>query len=245
MKKVIVYVILFVIICFSSDTALKYSIGKEIDNQSPYYLSFASIGANLLESRLDCWAKIKTVSSREEMNQTLLMILNHLNLPADENEFLHQENEEILLTQYDLSYDNQNYYFMLQTNKSEKDTHLVMTVTSKENDQQLRQDEKEIKELFDCNTYYQYKGSIDAQPDYAGQQELLRIVMKNLGAETKNVYHDSRIISITGFAPNLGLNIVPVNVAGDKCNVQTAIRKNSKENKTEIYLGFPLLLNDY
>jgi len=245
MKKAIMYLIVFVIICYYSESALKYTMGKEVDNQSPYYLSFASIGANLLESRLDCWAKIKTISSEEEMNQSLLMILNHLNLPADENEFLHQENKEILLTQYDLNYNNQNYYFMLQTNKIQKDSHLLMTVINKQNDQLLRQNEKKLSELFKCTAYYQFKGSIDARPDYAGQEELLNVVMQNLQADTKNVYRDGQIISITGFSPRLSQNIIPVNVAGDECNVQTAIRRNSKENKTEIYLGFPLLLNDY
>lgn len=245
MKRIIIYLSIFVIICLSSDLVLNYSIGKEIDNQSPYYLSFASIGANLLESRLDCWAKIKTVSNNEEMNQSLLMILKHLNLPADENEFLHQEDDEILLAQYDLNYNNQTYYFMLQTNKMEKESHFLMTEITRENDQVLRQTEKRLKELFDCEAYYQFKGSIDARPDYSGQEELLHVVMANLHADTKNVYRDGQIVSITGFSPTLGLNITPVSVAGDKCNVQTAIRRNSHENKTEVYLGFPLLLNDY
>jgi hypothetical protein len=245
MKRTIIYLILFLFICSSSDSALKYSIGSEIDNQSPYYLSFASIGANLLESRLDCWAKIKTVSNSEEMNQYLLMILSHLNLPADKNDFLHQENDEISLIQYDLNYNNQNYYFMLQTNKMEKDSHFLMTVISNENDQKLRQDESKLRELFDCKSYYQFKGSIDARPDYAGQEELLHILMENLRADTKNIYRDTQIISATGFSSTLSLKIPPVYVAGNQCNVQAAIRRNNQDNKTEIYLGFPLLLNDY
>jgi len=244
MKRAIIYLTIFAIICTYSDSALKYSIGNQIDNQSPYYLSFASIGANLLESRLDCWAKIKTASNNEEMNQSLLMILKHLNLPADENEFLHQENDEIILTQYDLSYNNQTYYFMLQTNKMEKESYLLMTEMTKESDQVLRLNEKRLKELFDCEIYYQFKGSINARPDYAGQEELLQVIMTNLQADTKNVYRDGQIVSITGFSPIL-TNIEPVKVEGDKFNVQTAIRRNNQENRTEIYLGFPLLLNDY
>ena len=245
MKKVIIYIIIFAIICFSSDCALKYSMGKEIENQSPYYLSFASIGANLLESRLDCWAKIKTISNNDEMNQALLKVLNHLDLPADENKFLHQENNEITMVQYNLCNNNQSYYFVIQTNKTVNVSHLLMTVIDKKSDEKLRQDEKRLKEILDCTVYYQYQGLINARPDYAGQEELLQIMLDNLGADIHDIYHDGKIISITGYSPLMGRNIIPVTVGGKSCNVQVSIRRNDKENSTEVYLGFPLLLNDY
>ncbi len=243
MKRAIFYIFLFVIICYYSELTLNNSIGQELNNRSPYYLSFASIGANLLESRLDCWAKIKTITSAEEMNQTLLTILNHLDLPADKNEFLHQETEELLLTQYNLNYNNRNYYFMLQTNKLQKESYLLMTLVNNQDDQQLLQTEKKLNELFACKSYYRFKGVINAWPDNTGQEELLNIVMQNLDAATINIYRDEQMVSMTGFSSSL--RYIPVDIAGTKCNVQTAIRRNNAENKTEIYLGFPLLLNDY
>lgn len=245
MKRAIFYISLFVIICYYSELTINNSIGQEVNNRSPYYLSFASIGANLLESRLDCWAKIKTINSADEMNQTLLMVLNHLNLPADQNEFLHQETEDLLLTQYYLNYQDKNYYFMLQTNKMQKDSYLLMTVINSQNDQGLRQTEKNLEELFDCKAYYRFKGIINARPDNEGQEELLNIVMANLPAVTKNVYRDEQMISMTGFSSQLSPDYSPINIDGIECNVQAAIRRNNAENKTEIYLGFPLLLNDY
>lgn len=245
MKKVFFYIIIFVIICFSGDSALKYSIGKEIDSQSPYYLSFASIGANLLESRLDCWAKIRTVTTNEETDQALTKILNHLNLPASQSDFLHQENEETMITQYDLQYNDQNYFFLLQTNKADKESYFLMTAINTREDKQIQEDEMKLKEIMDCKSYYSYKGLINARPDYTGQEELLKVVMKNLDAKANDVYRDSKIISMTGFSSKLDLNKnYEVDIDGTKNNVQAAIRSN-KEGKTEIYLGFPLLLNDY
>ncbi|MFA7078650.1 MAG: YwmB family TATA-box binding protein [Syntrophomonas sp.] len=245
MKKTIIYITIFAIICFSSDCALKYSMGKEIENQSPYYLSFASIGANLLESRLDCWAKIKTTSNNEEMNQALLKVLNHLDLPAEQDKFLYQENNQITAVQYDLCNNDQKYYFMIQTNKTVNASHLLMTVIDKKSDKKLRQDEQRLKEILDCTVYYQYQGSINARPDYAGQEELLQIMLKNMDADIHDIYHDGKIISMTGYSPSIGRNIAPVTVGRKSCNVQTSIRRSDKENKTEVYLGFPLLLNDY
>jgi hypothetical protein len=244
MRKAIIYIIIFAIVYFANESVIQNGLTKEINNQSPYYLSFASIGANLLESRLDCWAKIKTVNNNEEVDQKLLEILSHLNLPANQNEFLHRENEETTITQYDFTYNNQNYYFLLQTIKENNESYFLMTAINKKDDQQLRNDEKKLKELMDCKSYYLYKGVIDAQPDYSGQEELLNVVMKNLHAATDDIYHDNTVISMTGFSPLLERtqNSV-VNVSGSKKNVQAAIRRSGE--KTEVYLGFPLLLNDY
>ncbi len=128
MKKISIYLIVFTIICFMSDAALKHSISKELENQSPYYLSFASIGANLLESRMDGWATIKTISSYDEMDKFLINILNHLDLPADNREFHHQNDGDIIFVRYDYSDDMQNYYFLLQTNQAVNATHILITV---------------------------------------------------------------------------------------------------------------------
>ncbi|MDD3363941.1 MAG: YwmB family TATA-box binding protein [Syntrophomonas sp.] len=245
MKKAIVYLMIFVVICFLSDSALKYSLGKEIDNQSPYYLSFASIGANLLESRLDCWAKIKTASTNQELDEALLKILNYLELPADEKEFLHQETNETIICRYELSKDEQRYLFILQTSKTDHKSHFLMTTISSTGDLQLRRDEEKLRKLLDCKSYYLYKGSIDTRLDNAGQEELLRVVMKCLKAEVNDVYQQNQLISMTGFSPALENKISQVKVAGKNCNAQGAIRCNPKENTSEIYLGFPLLLNDY
>jgi len=246
MKKSLGYLILFGTICFLTNFVLQYGIGKEIDNQPPYYLSFASVGANLLESRLDCWAKIKTVSNSEEIDKSLLEVLNYLDLPAEKRKFLHQESREAITAQYELHHEDQNYLFILQTNKTNNESYLLVTATSPKDDLQLRKDEKKLKALLKCKSYYLYKGSIDARPDIQGQQDLLKIVMKCLHAETNEVFNDLKMVSMTGFSPTLENNeIIPVKVAGKNCNVQAAIRTNDKENKSEIYIGFPLLLNDY
>jgi len=245
-KKPFGYLIFFVIICFLSNIAIQNRIGKEFDKRPPYYLSFASVGANLLESRLDCWAKIKTVSNNEEVDRALLKVLNYLDLPAEQNKFLHQESREAITTQYELHHKDQYYLFILQTNKTNNESYLLVTATSPKDDLQLRKDEKKLKALLNCKSYYLYKGSINARPDIQGQQDLLQIVMKCLHAQTNEVFNNQKMVSMTGFSPNLeNIDINPVKVAGRNCNVQAAIRTNDKENKSEIYIGFPLLLNDY
>jgi hypothetical protein len=243
MKKLIYYIIIFVIICLASDSALKYSIGKEIDNQSPYYLSFASIGANLLESRLDCWAKIKAVSTYQELDIELHKILNHLELPIDEKEFLHQETNDTIISKYEvISKNGQSYLFILQTNKTDHNSHFLMTSISSTGDLELRRDEKKLKKMLDCKSYYLYRGSIEARLDNKGREELLKVALKCLKAEVNDIYQQDELISMTGYIPTFQ---TPVKVADKNFNVQGVIRSMHKQNRSEIYLGFPLLLNDY
>jgi hypothetical protein len=246
MKKLIFYVIIFVIICLASDSAVKHIIGKEIENQSPYYLSFSSIGANLLESRLDCWAKIKTASTYQELDKELLKIINYLELPVDEKEFLHQETNDTIISKYELITNNGlSYLFILQTNKTNHNSHFLMTSISSTGDLQLRRDEKKLKKIMDCKSYYLYTGSIEARLDNKGREELLKVVLKCLKAEVNDTYQQDALISMTGFSSTLQTIITPIKVADNKCNVQGVIRSIHKEDRSEIYLGFPLLLNNY
>ncbi len=243
MRKLVSYLTIFIIICFASNSALIYSIGKEIDQQPLYYLSFASIGANLLESRLDCWAKIKTVSTKQEVDLALTKILLKLNLPAEEKKFMHQENTDTMVTQYGLHANDQDYLFIIQTSKIEKESYFLLTVTSNKDDQQMRNDEKKLKEIMECKSYYRYKAGLDIQPSQQGQEELLKVMMKNLHSFTDTIYKDNLLVSATGFSDKI--TVEAVKVGGRNCNVQAAIRNNSKTGKGEVYLGFPLLLNDY
>ena len=69
MKKVIIYLSIFVALCSLSSYLIEKELEQKMKPPSPYYLSFASIGAISLESRLDCWAKIKYRLKRMNWNK--------------------------------------------------------------------------------------------------------------------------------------------------------------------------------
>ncbi len=239
-KKVIIYLSLFAILSLCGDSYLKNCTAQQ--NQSPYYLAFASIGANLLESRLDCWAKIKTSKSAEELDQILLHLLNHLNLPADQNEFLHEENNDLITLRYTFNSNELNFYFLLQTNKSQHASNLLVTIISKGDDWQLKDYEAQLRRLYKCTAYFQYQGVINARTDVEGQQELLKILFVNLHATPAHSYNQGTMSSLTGYNPSLKQE--PVMVSGQPCNIQAAIRA-CNDGKTRVYIASPLLLNDY
>ena len=244
-KKVFIYLILFFLICFFSNLTIKKSISDQLDNKPPYFPSFASIGANLLESRLDCWAKIKTATNDFDMDQALLKILVHLQIPADGSKFLHQDDGKFKSTEYDVQCNEINYHFLVQTDQTNQQTCFIMTAIDNRNYSQLQQLEKNLAKDMDCQAYYSYKGSIQAWPDDHGMEDILSTVMKNLGTDNHTIFHSQFSDSTTGYSSVWEPLVKAVEVDGQRCNVQAAVRRNTKNHDTEIYLGFPLLLSDY
>lgn len=241
MKKTITYLIFFAIISFFGDSYLKNCIAQQDKSESPYRLAFASVGANLLESRVDCWATIKTDGSQEHMNQVLMQLLQHLNLPAETDKILHGEKNGTKMLEYNLVLAKLQYYFLLQSDQTVNNINVLITVVD-QGDNSLSWFESKLRQLYDFNVYYQYKGIIDARPDSAGREELMSIFFTNMQATTKSNYREGSMSSRTGYSQALPGKAV--NVAGEYINLQVVMRLNT-EDKTELYLGAPLLLSDY
>ncbi len=240
-RKTMAYLAIFAIIYFCSDSYLKYCIAEQSKNQTPYRLAFASIGANLLESRIDCWATIKTDGSFGELDQILLRLLNHLDLPAQSNRFLHREEHDIITVEYNLILPDTQYFFLLQTDKTGNNSNILVTAVYRE-DERLWVLEGKLQQVHDFTVYYQYKAIIEARPDAMGQKELLEILFANLNAISSSNYNEGTMLSMAGHSRLVRCK--PIIVSGRPINIQATIRI-SNENKTEVRIGTPLLLNDY
>lgn len=243
MKRVITYLCIFIILCFLADLAINYSIAKQINDQSPYCLSFASIGANLLESRFDCWAKIKPVRTFEEMDQELEKILTLLDLPVNKQNFLHQEQNGNKTLHYKLLRNDQSYYFSLQTES--QNTYFLLSTISAKNDKKQRMEEKKLKSALNCKSYFQYRGIINARLDKDGQKDLLQVITKSMQVKILDQYEEDNLISMTGSSAKLESFVEPEQASGKSYNLQLALRSDQKKNQTYIYFGSPLLLTNY
>ncbi len=243
MKKIMAYLSVFILLCFFTDSAIKYSIAQQINEQSPYCLSFASIGANLLESRLDSWAKIKSLRTFAEMDQELINILTLLDLPINKENFLHQEQNEKKILRYELLQNDQSYLFTLQ---SEADnSYFLLTSTTEHDDQKLREAEKKLRTAMNCKSYFRYQGVIHAYPDREGRKKLLQVACKSLGAQIVDQYEDDNLTTMTGFSSRLESMVDTAAIAGKSYNLQIAMHTDPQRKQSYIYMGFPLLLNDY
>jgi hypothetical protein len=130
MRKAVMYLIVFIILCLSMEQGVNYSLGTQIKNQSPFYLSFSSIGANLLESRLDCWAKIKVNSTSKDLDSNLIHLLQHLQLPVQSHKFIHTQDNEIIELKYKCEKNSIDYNFTLRSDKNLKETFYIVTMVT-------------------------------------------------------------------------------------------------------------------
>jgi len=242
-KKIFIYILVFIILCFLAHTGINQSIARQIDNRSPYCLSFASIGANLLESRLDSWAKIKTAENFNELDYELINILNLLDLPVQESAIKHKQEQGKLLINYQTVEDHTDYHISLQTENHT--TYFLLTAISRQGDLSLRNHEKLLKQQYQGKSYFQYKGIINARPDLDGRQKILHVICKCLHAQERDVYKSKDMVSMATFSPILQDEFDRVELVGEIYNLQMAIRNDSNKNQSYVYLGIPLLLNDY
>ncbi|MEN6460186.1 MAG: YwmB family TATA-box binding protein [Syntrophomonas sp.] len=245
MRRAAMYLFVFIILCISMEQSVNYSLGNQIKNQSPFCLSFSSIGANLLESRLDCWAKIKVNSTSKDLNSNLIHILQHLQLPVQRHKFIQNNNNELTELNYNCEKNNINYSFTLRSDQRYKETYYIVTLVTPKDTPEFQKKEQQLREIMDFNFYYLYTGTIKSLYDYNSQERLLRNIMKKLDTRTIEVYRDGKVTSMTGYSNSLRGWVQPVDGGKEKYNVQAAIRSNPENRTTWIYLGSPLILGDY
>lgn len=243
MKRAYVTVFVFIILCLLADSGIKNSIAEQIDNRSPYYLSFASIGANLLESRLDSWAKINTAEDFNDMERDLYELLELLDLPVKITSITYKQEQETRIISYQISQGQIDYLITLQS--YDHSTHFILTAISRQGDLALRHKATLLKQHYQAKTYFQYKGIIYASPDQDGQIKIVNVICKCLQAKEIDTYKSENMVSMAAFSPLLSNQYEDVKLAGKTYNLQMAIHNDSNKNQSYVYLGIPLLLNDY
>ncbi len=246
MKKIIIYIGLFIFLCMMSNYGIDYTVGKQIEKQSPYYLSFASIGANSLESRLDCWAKIKTTSSKTELNSYLLNILRSLNLPAEQNKFGFESNDNSTILSYETTYETIKYHFIMESNETTKETYFIVNLITNE-ESNLPGIPAKLNNIIGLHWtyYYQYTGSLNMPVNAQGSQELLNVMMKNLKVEDPDLYIDGNTCSGTGYSQELAKIVPSIKVNNRDINIQIAVQNDESKHQTNIIIGSPLILGEY
>jgi hypothetical protein len=222
---------------------ISYSLGSQITKQPAYHLAFASIGANLLESRYDCWAKIRTVRTNQEMKNELTAILNYLKIPVKSNKFDYQQTQTRKTMQYETVQNFNRCIFTLQTTDNQT-TYLLITIMSPGPDKYIQTVCHKMQKKTGCQSYFSYRASIKGSLDQNGKKELLGVLSRNLKIVDIEYYENNNTTSISGFSPKLS-SIQPAKAGSRLYNVQAAINSDPRKGESYIYLGFPLLLNDY
>ncbi len=242
MKKVLIYLIIFASLCAISGYGIDHMVYNKINHQSPYYLSFASIGAISLESRLDCWAKINQKLSQDELHRKSEEIFNNLGISwVDEGVVTNNIDSE-----YMISYTYQSgqiiYTFSAQTDTDENETYFLLNVVSRDEYDLSKLEEKLREGELKWQYYYLYTGKLDHYIDQETRIELINVILQNLGAESSEVYEDQYMTSITAYTPLFDNSVT---VQNKQYNVQIAAKSVLQQQEAFIYIGNPLIIGDY
>jgi len=246
LKKCFVYILIFILLCSTSNYSIDYVLGKQIEKQSPYYLSFASIGAIYLESRLDCWAKIRTSSSEEELKKYLCQILQSLDLTLQQQHINFNSTELATILNYKLEEQNRTVLMTIKSDNRLNESYFLLSIISRDKKISLHNYEDLLNRSIGINWqyYYLYQGEIPYLIAPESGKELTAAMLDNLQARDIETYEYGGMVSTTAFSNLLKKDITPLNLKGMQYNVQVAVRGNKDKKKTEIYIGSPLILGE-
>ncbi len=244
MKKGFLYIVFFVFLSTICNLSIDYTVGKQLEKRSPYYLAFSSIGVNSLECGLDCWAKIKTTSSKEELERYLINFLQSLGLPIEVENFIYESKTDSLILYFESKLDNKEYVFILESDAITQESYFIINFVTT--------DEAEIEEVrrkfsniigINWSYYYQYLGWLDLPLDMKGCQELFAVMAKNLEISNPQVSLSGKKLSSTAYSKKL--KDMPEMLIEEKAiNLQIVIQVDEDLEKTKIIIASPLLLNE-
>ncbi|NLG33273.1 MAG: hypothetical protein GX550_07110 [Syntrophomonadaceae bacterium] len=242
MRKIIIYLAVFTVLCFASSLGIDYAIGRYISNQSPYYICFASIGAEVLESRMDSWATLDQGKDDEQLNRDLMEIIHNLDLPVNPEKIQREDSGTVVALAYEL--DDQGMYINLtcETDQESEITNYMLTIINSDLDRDIHTYGNRLKKnrKLKWNIAFKYTGCIGES--VASPEKLVKVMLQNLDAKEYDRYHEGVVFSVAGYSPLLER---PAIGKGDKYNVQIASRQVKQEGKTYFYIGSPLILSEY
>lgn len=242
MRRIATYLLAFVFLTIIGTSVVDYAIGLENDQYPPYNRAFASIGANFLESRLDCWAKIKT-DSDHDYQQQLMEIGRALGLKVDPSR-LYKTADYSLQFYEVLDYTK---YCIILREADESTAYLTITVASEKNPRLVNTCKSELNKLsgFEWQFYQLYMGVIDMVVDPDGYDLLLEVVLKNMDAQMTEKLKDQNFITATAKMNNQNTKYFNLYQSDKAFDVQVAIRRDAANGQTLIWLGSPLILTDF
>jgi predicted transcriptional regulator len=245
MKRAFFSLILFFLLCALSNHTIDYTMGRHIENRSPYSLAFASIGAISLESRLDCWAKLRASSTENELQKYMQKLTSSLDLEYQPENVLTHASTDILEIEYSITQQDIDYYLALQSSSGE--THFIVSAETDKQEQSLTQIRKKLDSLgiLEWHDYYLYKGEINDTFNKSGTARLAEIMMKNLNAAAIDTYHEGMTYSSAGYSKDLEGKVKTIWSDGKRYNVQLAFYSSPSQDKTYVYIGFPLIVGNY
>lgn len=252
-KTTIIAVFLAVLVIVVPLTAYFYS---RID-KTPAEIKLMDImektGATVLSREAYFWAKpqngSRTVTAHDRLVTELAELLQIKALDEDHpvNVINSGNIQEIQANGKLPEGDMVNISGRLINHNGEKESHLIVDVTGLPGREKAGQIEKTVMRI--CRKYglkpdvnYCIVGYFDGKLDTKELNEVCRKAFQAAGADKVDGIKDNNLISLTAYSPEID-NYVRVD--GSRVNLNIAIRYNSYEKRTYIWLATPLISIEY
>lgn len=224
---------------------------RETPAESRLIEVFDSTGAHALSREIYFWARsergLKSISKMEEM---ITGLSEELGINEPKNGYITNRMETDSMVEMQSNGRTAREEMINISGrilKTEDETHLIVDVTGKVDPENSGQVEKLVAGI--CRRYgmspetnYCITGYFEGKLDTKGLNSICANVFKAAGARKVAGIKDDNLISLTAYSPRIS-DYITVN--GKRVNLNIAIRYNSYEERTYIWLATPLIDVEY
>lgn len=215
--------------------------------------AFADSGAALASSELYFWSELKgRMDSREGINTLLEDVMSSLDMVKDEK-FSCENLEDDTLEKVKIKGvvgNQRNVGIEVTIGKDAKASdkrYISMNITQDQAYETLEGTKSSIAEIFksrglDPRVNACITGTFAGNLDHEQLNEIGRKILRETGAKKVEGVGDGNYISVSAYTPYMERYI---RVHGKKVNLNVALRYNSYENKTYIWLATPVITTEY
>ena len=185
----------------------------------------------MLESRMDCWARLNTPTSSEELKEILQQLASNLEVGSPEVNV--NVNDSTTLVRLTANTGRNEYFITGQSD--DRQTYLLVSIVSSEYCD-FEREHRAINQVIPMKTAYLYTGAVSGSRGQKGKTELINSLLAEFDTRQIEVYDNQKVVSASGLSP---LFRETVECGAHRYNLQAAARYHQDEDLTYIYLGFP------
>jgi hypothetical protein len=215
--------------------------------------SLNTVGIKPVSSEIYIWANLKKSSGSseklEEISTELLKELELIQNPSLSKNIEENDNfKKIEITTKDSNSKHLDINaFMEKSGNTKQEGYISVTIA---NDKPVVEKEDLRKKVLyvlrkfkiEPRVNYCVTGNIDGKLDYSRLNDVCKGIFHTTGATKVEGIRDENLVSLSAYSP---LMEESVEVKGKKVNMNLAVRFNTNENKTYIWLATPVINIEY
>lgn len=247
------YIILLVVVLLSC----MYLVKTRIDSETPETAlskAFASSKANIVSTEVYFWSTLdsRKFSSFDQLKELALDFFSELEVVYN-NEFSSNVVNNDLIQEVELNgklSNNRIVNIKVRLDKSDVNTggrYISVDVVQDGSSLDLDKTRREVLSVFKRNKISPrvnscITGNFEGKLDNGRLNDICKNVFREVGAKKVEGIRDVNLVSVSAYSPAIR-NFIKVK--GNKVNLNVAVRYNSYENRTYIWLATPVITTEY